>query len=371
MARLGDHPNIVTVHDVIEESGAIHIVTQHMAGGDLARRIATAPERPARDRRGGGDRDPDLPRARARACARRHPPRPQARQRVAVVRRHRQAGRLRARARARPLPAHRGRHDRRHRRLHAARAGARAVRATRAPISTRWARRSTRWSPAGRRSPATTWWRCCRSTSTPRRWRRVGGTPRCRSRSSASILELLAKDPEARPASAAVGARPPASRDGDHRHSGGGSDGSRRQPARSPGRRRVRRPIVGSRAPARRVRGHPVGEVPAAPFVGRARHRQDPHRGRAHHLRPHARRRRAVGPLPRGRRARRRSGRGCRWCGRGSRTASRASCWPTSVPALLTSPRWCPRSTTCCRDSRRRLASTPSRLASVCSRASR
>jgi hypothetical protein len=43
MARLGDHPNIVTVHDVIEEDGAIHIVTQHMAGGDLARRIASAP----------------------------------------------------------------------------------------------------------------------------------------------------------------------------------------------------------------------------------------------------------------------------------------------------------------------------------------
>ena len=44
MARLGDHPNVVTVYDVIEESGAIHIVTQHMAGGDLARRIADAPD---------------------------------------------------------------------------------------------------------------------------------------------------------------------------------------------------------------------------------------------------------------------------------------------------------------------------------------
>ena len=43
MARLGDHPNIVTVHDVLEESGAIYIVTQYMAGGDLAQRIAAAP----------------------------------------------------------------------------------------------------------------------------------------------------------------------------------------------------------------------------------------------------------------------------------------------------------------------------------------
>ena len=45
MARLGDHPDIVTVHDVIEEGGAIYIVTQHMAGGDLAHGIARAPER--------------------------------------------------------------------------------------------------------------------------------------------------------------------------------------------------------------------------------------------------------------------------------------------------------------------------------------
>ena len=44
MARLGDHSNIVTVHDVIEEGGAIYIVTQHLAGGDLALRIARAPD---------------------------------------------------------------------------------------------------------------------------------------------------------------------------------------------------------------------------------------------------------------------------------------------------------------------------------------
>jgi serine/threonine protein kinase len=43
MARLGDHPNIVTVHDVLEEGGAIYIVTQYMSGGDLARRIVESP----------------------------------------------------------------------------------------------------------------------------------------------------------------------------------------------------------------------------------------------------------------------------------------------------------------------------------------
>ncbi|MBW2386467.1 MAG: protein kinase, partial [Deltaproteobacteria bacterium] len=35
MARLGDHPNIVTVHDIGEENGLLFIVSQFMAGGDL------------------------------------------------------------------------------------------------------------------------------------------------------------------------------------------------------------------------------------------------------------------------------------------------------------------------------------------------
>ena len=38
--------------------------------------------------------------------------------------------------------------------------------------------------PAGRRSWATTSSRCCRSTSTRRRWRRAGSMRRCRNRSS-------------------------------------------------------------------------------------------------------------------------------------------------------------------------------------------
>ncbi len=36
MARLGDHPNIVTVHDITDESGTPLIVSQYMAGGSLA-----------------------------------------------------------------------------------------------------------------------------------------------------------------------------------------------------------------------------------------------------------------------------------------------------------------------------------------------
>ena len=63
MARLGDHPHIVTVHDVVEEGGAIYIVTQHMAGGDVARRIAGAPGGRLADRRGGR-------RSRSRSAAR-------------------------------------------------------------------------------------------------------------------------------------------------------------------------------------------------------------------------------------------------------------------------------------------------------------
>ncbi|HVR30639.1 MAG TPA: protein kinase, partial [Thermoanaerobaculia bacterium] len=43
MARLGDHPNVVTVYDVLEESGAIYVITQLMSGGDLATRIAQHP----------------------------------------------------------------------------------------------------------------------------------------------------------------------------------------------------------------------------------------------------------------------------------------------------------------------------------------
>jgi serine/threonine protein kinase len=35
MARLGDHPNVGTVHDIVEEDGQLYIVSEYMAGGDL------------------------------------------------------------------------------------------------------------------------------------------------------------------------------------------------------------------------------------------------------------------------------------------------------------------------------------------------
>ncbi len=42
MGRLGDHPHIVTVHDVAEEGGRVYLVCQYMAGGDLERRLDEA-----------------------------------------------------------------------------------------------------------------------------------------------------------------------------------------------------------------------------------------------------------------------------------------------------------------------------------------
>src|SRR4029453_13030978 len=40
MASVGEHPNIVTVYDVGEESGQPYIVSQYMTGGDLAQLLA-------------------------------------------------------------------------------------------------------------------------------------------------------------------------------------------------------------------------------------------------------------------------------------------------------------------------------------------
>ena len=45
MARLGDHPHIVTVHDIGEERGEPYIVSQYMAGGALADVLDDAPDR--------------------------------------------------------------------------------------------------------------------------------------------------------------------------------------------------------------------------------------------------------------------------------------------------------------------------------------
>ena len=43
MARLGDHPHVVTVYDVFEDAGELHIVVRYMAGGSLAAALAAAP----------------------------------------------------------------------------------------------------------------------------------------------------------------------------------------------------------------------------------------------------------------------------------------------------------------------------------------
>ncbi len=50
MARLGDHPNVVTVHDIGEEDGDPYIVSQYMAGGAARRPARPAAEPPARPR---------------------------------------------------------------------------------------------------------------------------------------------------------------------------------------------------------------------------------------------------------------------------------------------------------------------------------
>ncbi|HVW33346.1 MAG TPA: protein kinase, partial [Acidimicrobiia bacterium] len=42
MARLGDHPHIVTIHDIGEENGQLYVVSQYMAGGDLAAVLRSA-----------------------------------------------------------------------------------------------------------------------------------------------------------------------------------------------------------------------------------------------------------------------------------------------------------------------------------------
>src|SRR5688500_16417467 len=44
MARLGDHPNIVAVHDILEDDGEPYIVSQYMAGGSLDKRLEEAVE---------------------------------------------------------------------------------------------------------------------------------------------------------------------------------------------------------------------------------------------------------------------------------------------------------------------------------------
>ena len=45
MGRLGDHPHVVTVHDIGEENGQPYIVSQFMAGGDVEGLLQRAADR--------------------------------------------------------------------------------------------------------------------------------------------------------------------------------------------------------------------------------------------------------------------------------------------------------------------------------------
>jgi class 3 adenylate cyclase/tetratricopeptide (TPR) repeat protein len=45
MGRLGDHPHVVTVHDISEDEGQLYIVSQYMSGGDLEAHLQAAENR--------------------------------------------------------------------------------------------------------------------------------------------------------------------------------------------------------------------------------------------------------------------------------------------------------------------------------------
>ncbi len=225
MGRLGGHPHIVTVFDIGDEAGQPYLVSELMGGGDvegLHRAGRRAPRRRWPIRCASPSRVCQALALRPRA--RHHPPRPQARQRLADQRRHGQAGRLRAGDGARQDPPEHAGHDRRHRRLHAAGAGARphAGRAQRSLLARRDALR------AGHRPAAV-----------PRRRSRGDHHPAHQHRAGRAVL--------AQPATC-----PPAAGSADPAAAGQG-------PRRAAGERR--RGAPGTGRPSRRHRslpGHPA-----------------------------------------------------------------------------------------------------------------
>ena len=188
MARLGDHPNIVTVFDAVDDAGVLHIVVRYMAGGSLAERLATVPA--------GGSSPP-------RSCARagRSPTRSPTPTPTAVVHRDVKPDNVwlgadgsaglgdfgiamvtgdRARQRRVAPPG---------RRTTRRPSRAPGPRRCRSPTSMRSARRCGSCCAGGRRSPAPTPSRCSRSTATrspsrpraTRRGSRPGSTRSCSS----------------------------------------------------------------------------------------------------------------------------------------------------------------------------------------------
>ena len=128
-----NHPNVVTIFDVVEHQGSACLVMELLAGETLAERMKR--DGPDGVRRGGGDHAARHARRRGGARSRRHPPRSQARQHLPVHGRGRFDPRLQG-ARLRRIEADRRRRGddrrhhavgqrRRHARIHGARAGAR------------------------------------------------------------------------------------------------------------------------------------------------------------------------------------------------------------------------------------------------------
>ena len=205
MGRLGDNPHIVTIHDTGDENGAPFIVSQlhgrRVRRGSLHQGGARAPLPADRDALQIAGQVCQALAARPRP--RHHPPRPQARQRLArpTTARPPLGDFGLAIAIDRSRLTHAG-HDRRHRRLHAARAGPRPLRPT--PRSDLYALGAMLyemvvWTPAllGDDAVAIISQHTQHAAVAPS-WhnKEIGADV------EALVLELLEKDPTARPASA-------------------------------------------------------------------------------------------------------------------------------------------------------------------------
>jgi len=120
MGRLGDHPNVVTVFDVVEEADQVIIVSRYVPGGDVEARLRDATGNRLSIAEALGiavDVAAALQHAHERDIIH------QARQRLAGERRHGASRRLWSRGGRRPTAPHQRRHDARNRGLHAPGAG--------------------------------------------------------------------------------------------------------------------------------------------------------------------------------------------------------------------------------------------------------